>query len=159
MEIRFTLTEQDVLKATRSVSQPRWATFIFVLLLGLLFLVGIFLVDHGFSLIGWLWLGLSVGLGFAMYERPRLETRKRIRESGLTDGEMSVMLSPDGTKTEFPPAWKADLAWDAYSRFVENQDAFLLHYRGGGYTLIPKRVLSTEQMAELRNLLHSHLAK
>jgi disulfide bond formation protein DsbB len=52
MEIRFRPTEEDALNAMRSSSMPRWAMFLFVLLLALLFVVGIFLINHDFLLAG-----------------------------------------------------------------------------------------------------------
>src|SRR6267378_177025 len=46
MEIRFTVTEEDGLNAMRASPRNGWGTFLFVLLLALLFLVGIYLIDH-----------------------------------------------------------------------------------------------------------------
>ena len=40
--------------------------FLFVLLLALMFLVGIYLVDHDLAVIGWIWLAASAGIGIAV---------------------------------------------------------------------------------------------
>ena len=57
MEIRFTVTEEDGLNAMRASPKNGWGTFLFVLLLALLFLVGIYLIDHDLPVAVYLWLG------------------------------------------------------------------------------------------------------
>jgi hypothetical protein len=66
LEIRFTPTPQDWINAFRATSQPSWMMFLFVLLLALMFLVGIYLVDHDLAVIGWIWLAASAGIGIAV---------------------------------------------------------------------------------------------
>jgi len=59
MEIRFKPTEDDGLNAMRASSTPSWAMFLFVLLLALLFLVGIYLKPR--SSRGWMALAGPIG--------------------------------------------------------------------------------------------------
>ena len=54
LTIRFRPTEEDGLNVVRASSMPNWAMFLFVLSLALLFLVGIYLVNHNFPVAGWL---------------------------------------------------------------------------------------------------------
>ena len=53
MEIRYTPTAEDSIHALRATSQPSWAVFLFVLLLSLMFLVGIYLLHHDLQVMGW----------------------------------------------------------------------------------------------------------
>ena len=46
---------------------PSWSMFLFVLLLALLFLVGIYLINHNLPMAGWLWLVMSAVIGIAVY--------------------------------------------------------------------------------------------
>ena len=71
MEIRYRPTAEDGMHAMRATTQPAWALFLFVLLLGLMFLVGIYLVDHDLAGIGWTWPVLSAVLGILMYHSPQ----------------------------------------------------------------------------------------
>jgi hypothetical protein len=65
MQIRYTPSLEDAERVQRMVAAPSWAMFIFVLLLSLMFLLAIFLINHGFTVIGWSWLALSIAKGIA----------------------------------------------------------------------------------------------
>jgi hypothetical protein len=67
LTIRFRPTEEDGLNAMRATSMPSWSMFLFVLLLALLFLVGIYLINHNLPMAGWLWLVMSAVIGIAVY--------------------------------------------------------------------------------------------
>ena len=92
MEIRYRPTEEDGLNALRASSMPQWNMFLFVLLLILLFLVGIYLIDHDLSLIGWMWLTLSALIGIAAYEVPRMKVKKALRNNTSAQGEIIFVL-------------------------------------------------------------------
>ena len=46
MEVRYTPTPEDALNALRASPKSTWAMFLFVLLLSLMFVVGIYPADH-----------------------------------------------------------------------------------------------------------------
>ena len=76
MEIHFTPSKEDVFNALQAAPRSTWNSFIFVLFIGTLFVIGIYLVDHDFSLIGYSWLAMSLLLTFAMYEIPRFRAQR-----------------------------------------------------------------------------------
>jgi hypothetical protein len=83
MEIRYTPTSEDSLNALRASPRPPWALSLFVLLLSLMFVVGIYLIDHDLTAIGWIWLAASVALGIVVYEAPRIQTRRALKTTPI----------------------------------------------------------------------------
>jgi hypothetical protein len=156
MEIRFRPTEEDGLNAIRSLSMPIWSMYLFVLLLALLFLVGIYLINHDLSVAGWLWLALSAVIGIAVYEVPRIQVRRSLRNSPSAQGEIVYVLDDKGTVATFPTG-ESRLDWRAYTKYKESGTIFLLFVSPYRYLSIPKRVMSPEQMEELRGLLKARI--
>ena len=156
MEIRFTPTEGDGLNAMRASSTPRWSMFLFILLLALLFLVGIYLIDHDLPVAGWVWLALSAVLGIAVYEVPRIQVRRSLRSSPSAQGEIVFVLDDKGTVATFPTG-ESRLEWRAYTKYQETGSIFLLFFSPYRYTSIPKRAMSPEQIEELRGLLNARI--
>jgi hypothetical protein len=156
MELRFTPTEQDVGDLYRISSIPGWNTFICVLLLVVLFLVGAYLVDHGIAVAGWVWLVLSVALGIGMYEVPRLQMRRAFRRSPSTAGEYVYTLNENGVATNFSTG-TSRVEWNAFVKYQETASFFLLFLSPSRYWWIPKRAISPEQAAELATLLKAHI--
>ncbi len=126
--------------------------FLFVLLLALLSLVGIYLIDHDLPVAGWLWLALSAGIGIAAYEIPRIQVRRNFRNSPSAQGEIVFALDDKGTVATFPTG-ESRLDWRTYTKYKETGTIFLLFFSPYRYTSIPKRVMSPEQIEELRGLL------
>jgi ABC-type bacteriocin/lantibiotic exporter with double-glycine peptidase domain len=157
MEIRFRPIEEDGLNAIRSLSMPSWSMYLFALLLALLFLVGIYLINHDLSIAGWLWLALSAVIGIAVYEVPRIQVRRSLRNSPSAQGEIVYVLDDKGTVATFPTG-ESRLDWRAYTKYKETGTIFLLFVSPYRYQSIPKRVMSPEQMEELRGLLKARIA-
>lgn len=156
MEIRFRLTEEDSLNAFRAVSMPSWGMYLFVLLLALLFLVGIYLINHGLSVAGWIWLVLSAVLGIAVYEVPRNQVRRSLRSNPSAEGEVTYVLDDKGTVATFATG-ESRLDWRAYIKYKETGTMFLLFFSPSRYASIPKRAMSAEQIEELRGLLKARV--
>lgn len=156
MEIRFRLTEEDGLNAMRAQSTPSWSMFLFVLLLALLFLVGIYLISHDLPVAGWLWLALSAAIGIGAYEVPRIQVRRSLRNSPSAQGEIVFVLDDNGTVATFPTG-ESRLAWRTYTKYKETETIFLLFFSPYRYTTIPKRAMSPEQIEELRGLLRARI--
>ena len=157
MEIRYRPTEEDGLNALRASSMPQWNMFLFVLLLILLFLVGIYLIDHDLSLIGWMWLTLSALIGIAVYEVPRMKVWKALRNNPSAQGEIIFVLNDKGTAATFPTG-ESRLDWRAYTKYRETETIFLLFFSPYRCMSIPKRVMSPEQIEELRSLLRTRIS-
>src|SRR5690349_466454 len=98
----------------RAQSTPAWSIFLFVLLLALLFLVGIYLITHDFSVAGYLWLALSVAIGIAAYEVPRIQLRRGLRNSPSAQGEIVFVFDDKGTVATFPTG-ESRLDWRTYT--------------------------------------------
>ena len=158
MEIKFTPTVDDVLKLQRAVSATGWYTFLFVLLLVLMFLVGIFLVDHDLALIGWLWLAMSVALAVGLYEVPRFKARRAFASAPSVQGEINLSLDDKGTTWTFPTG-SSHREWRGYIKHKETRGFLLLYVSDAQYQWIPKRAMSASEVEELRKLLADHSAK
>jgi len=155
MELRYTFTEEDALNFARVSSRPIWALWLFALLLALMFLVGVFLINHDLATIGWIWLAISVGLGLAVYEVPRIQIRRGMRRPSL-EGEIVLLFTDDGTEFTFATG-KSQMQWRAYTKYKETQHLFVLYLASGRSTCIPKRVMSPPQLEELRSLLKARI--
>jgi len=156
MEIRFSPTEEDGLNAMRALSMPSWGMFLFVLLLALLFLVGIYLINHDLPVAGWLWLALSAVIGIAVYEVPRIQVRRSLRSNPSAQGEIDFLLDDEGTIATFPTG-ESRLDWRAYTKYKETGSLFLLFFSPYRYMSIPKRAMSPEQIEEARGLLKARI--
>jgi hypothetical protein len=130
--------------------------FLFVLLLGLMFLVGIYLVDHDLAMIGWLWLALSVGMGVAVYEVPRFQIRRAMRSNPSLGGEIVLLFGDEGVQATFATG-KSQLQWRAFTKYKETERLFVLYMSPARSTFIPKRAMSPQQIEELRVLLRARI--
>ncbi len=157
MELKYRFTNEDALNAFRVRSKQPWTTFLFMLLLALMFLVGVFLVDHDLAMIGWIWLALSAALGVAVYEVPRFQIRRAIRRNPSLQGEIVLLLSDEGTQFTHATG-TSQLQWRAYTKYKETPQLFVLYMSSSQSTAIPKRVLSSQQIEELRRLLKERIA-
>ncbi len=113
MELRFTPTEEDVCALSRISPARGWYKFLFLLLLAVLFLVGAYLVDHGFVVAGWVWLALSVAVGIGMYEVPRFQTRRAFQRSPSAQGEIVYTLDEKGVTASFSTG-RSQMEWRAF---------------------------------------------
>ena len=158
MEIRYKPTAEDVINAMRAKAQPPWEMFLFVLLLALMFLVGIYLVYHDLGTIGWAWLALSAALGIAVYEVPQLRARRAIEKNPSARGDIVLNISDAGIDG-VAATGNTQLRWEAYTKYKETEHVFLLDSDYGRSLFIPKRAMSLEQIQELRELLRTYLRK
>ncbi len=158
LTIRFTPTEEDGLNAMRASSIPSWGMFLFVVLLALLFLVGIYLINHDLPVAGWLWLALSAVIGIAVYEVPRIQVKRSLRTSPSAQGEIVLALDDEGTVATFPTG-ESRLNWRAYTKCKETGSMFLLFFSAYRYVSIPKRAMTPQQIEELRALVKARIAR
>ena len=156
MEIRFTPNAEDVEDGLRSAPRSTWGQFIYILLLALLFFIGTYLVQNRYSLAGWAWLAVSCVIGIAMYEVPRRRARRAIRMNPSAQGEIVLTIDSRGIAAVFPTG-NSQLEWRAYTKYRETNRMFLLFSGSERWTFVPKRVMSSEQIQELRDLLCDHV--
>ena len=156
MEVRYTPTAEDSLNAFRASKMPSWAMFLFVLLLSLMFVVGIYLIGHDLVLVGWVWLALSVAVGIAVYQVPRVQALRSLKTNPSARGEIVWTLEETGTVTTFATG-KSQLQWEAYTGYKETDHVFLLFCGNGRSTAIPKRAMSPELLDDLRKLFNTKI--
>jgi hypothetical protein len=121
-----------------------------------MFLVGIFLIDHDLSAIGWTWLAVSAAIGIAAYEVPQIQTRRAMRRNPSIQGEIVLLISDMGIEATFATG-KSELRWQAFVKCKETAQLFVLSTSPQRATYIPKRVLSSQQIEELRALLRERI--
>jgi hypothetical protein len=147
MEIRGTATFEDYRDRLRATTEPQWAGFSFGVLLLRTLLFEVFLIHRDLPAVGWPWVAAAAGLGICAYRVPRLQARRHFGRSA--QGEIVWILDQTGT-TSTSSRGRAELRWEAYSRYKETEGVFLLSVRSGGSLAIPKRVMSSEQVVVLR---------
>ena len=140
----------------RASSRPLWALVLFAVLLAGMFAVGIYLVSHDIAEVGWIWLAASVSLGIVVYAVPPIQIRRELRRRPGLQGEIVLLLSSEGIEARFATG-KSQLDWRAYRKYKETANLFVLGTSYSGSTFIPKRVMSPEQLEELRGLLRARI--
>lgn len=167
MTIHFQFTLDDYRKAFRAhlrkgaSASTRWALKLFLVIGVILLLAGILLLVTGQRalnvvlvpfLLGafWIWYGLG-----AAYQ---LSAKKQFVKSPALREPRSVEFSDSGVKTDAGVA-SSQVSWQAYIRYVESKDTFLIYTSPACFVIIPKRVLQPEQITELRRLLQTHIGK
>ena len=152
MKVSFTPSKEDVLNAMRAVPRSTWNVFIFIICMGSLFVIGAYLVDHDMAAFGYSWLAMSLVVSFAMYEIPRFRAQRDLTRNPSAQGEVTYSFDEKGV-TVIHPTGDSRLQWSAFTRFRETDALFLLFVSGTSCRAVPKRVMSPDQIAELRKIL------
>src|SRR4051812_23609479 len=156
MELRFTPSEEDVRALSRVSPGQGWYNSLSFLLLAVLFLVGAYLIDHGFVISGWAWLAFSVAIGLLMYEVPRLQMRRAFHRSPSADGEIVYTLDEKGVTARFSKG-RSQMEGSAFLKCQETASFFLLFLSPYRYWWLPKRAISPGQFAECPSLLKGRI--
>jgi len=160
MELRYSPNEEDWMSASRGVPREGrvWDTFQFLLTFVPLFFLGAGLAASGFSTAGWFCAGSSIVVALAAYEVPRARRRRRFRATPRATEERVLTIGKDSIAATSPSgSWQ--LVWQAFTQYRETEASFLLltaPHTVGLY--IPKRVMSPEQIKELREILKIRLS-
>ncbi|MGP0019148.1 MAG: YcxB family protein [Candidatus Sulfotelmatobacter sp.] len=156
MELRYKFTNEDIKNILRVSSRPLWALVLFAFLLAGMFSVGIYLVGHDLAEVGWVWLAITALLGVAVYAVPPIRIRRELRRRPDLQGEIVLLLSPEGIESTFATG-RSQLQWRAYTKYKETAHLFVLNTSSSGSRCIPKRVMSPQQLEELRGLLRAQI--
>jgi YcxB-like protein len=156
MELRYKLTNEDITHILRASSRPLWALVLFAALLAGMFAVGIYLIGHDLAEVGWLWLAISASLGIVVYAVPPIQIRRELRRRPDLQGEIALLLGPAGIEVAFATG-KSQVHWRAYSKYKETAHLFVLTASSSGSRFILKRVMSPQQLEELRGLLRTQI--
>jgi hypothetical protein len=96
-----------------------------------------------------LWVGVLLGL-------PRWSARRQFLKQPGAQGQRTVSIDDSG----FHWRWNggsSDIAWENYVRVLEGKKQFLLYTSPACFNIIPKRVLTAEELLELRALLKQNI--
>jgi hypothetical protein len=89
----------------------------------------------------------------------RLLYKRKFRKMTQLHGR--YILDPDETSFRYvAPSGETKMEWKVWGSFAEDANSFVLVQRGSSMFMpIPKRELSPEQIAELRILFQTHVAR
>jgi hypothetical protein len=167
MRIEYQITEDDFASAGRLAVQTKskfaaMQRYVLVLLGALVIGCGIIvaIADSAFSglwaplIWGSILLGIAVLYGFYGYQFRRVYRKAPLLRERRT-------LDVDDHNFQFKTATsESRVPWDAYIKFAENKDTFILFQQGNQiFVPIPKRELTASQIDELRSLLAGHLPR
>jgi len=167
MHIEYQITEDDFASAGRLAVQTKskfaaMQRYVLVVLGALVIACGIIAAMAEQALSG-LWaplfwgsilLAIAVLYGFYGYQFRRVYRKAPLLRERRT-------LDIDDHTIQFKTASsESRTAWDAYIKFAENKDTFILFQQGNQiFVPIPKRDLTASQIDDLRSLLATHLPR
>ncbi len=97
-----------------------------------------------------MWIGLLWGL-------PRWSARRQFLKQPGAQGQRTVLIDESGVHWRWNGG-SSDIAWKNYVRSLEAKKQFLLYTSPACFNIIPKRVLTTERLLELRAILRQHIS-
>ena len=167
MIIEFQFTRDDYCKAFRAHIKKgasvvtRWILRLCIPFGALLLLGAISFVINGQRaldvvlpplIIGALWIWIGMGWTYWLSARNQYAKNPSLRQP------RRVEINGDGVKIDAGIA-SSQHSWQAYVRYVEAKDSFLLYTSPTSFNIIPKRVLQPEQVNELRETLKSNIGR
>jgi len=161
MTIKFEPTRKDVRTASRSLSVIVRYLFLFFWAIVAAF-IGYAIhnfMQEGYSFAesfryggGVTLIVLAVFFVLLAWLQPFLATRRTIlrpQEWRLTDERVQIQT----------PVGSTEIHWEAYVKYRETRELFLLYLQRNLAQFIPKRVLTAQQIEEVRSLIASHIKK
>ena len=127
---------QDLIDRSRAVKSSSLYTWLFFVSLSLLFLVGVFLIDHGFEIAGWLWLVRPLRLELVCTGGLCL-AKRMLKSDRRLQGEITVRFDEHGVESEYANG-RSSLDWTGFTGYKENAKSFLLFTSEYHCTLVPK---------------------
>ncbi len=97
-------------------------------------------------------------VGFMFIASPRRLALKQFRSSPRVHGPKSLKLDENGLHWKWDGG-SVDLEWKTITKFVESQNQFVFYTSPVLFNAVPKRSLSSEQIADLRSFVLAHLSE
>jgi hypothetical protein len=155
MNIEYEITEQDFIHAQRLAikSSPvrlvRWSRLVLPLFGVALsaFLIRA-VVQQGFS-----WRVIPGSCFCLLFiSLPLLKRRSQKQLYGKTTsihGKLSLGVDDNGLQLQ-GPTFSSQVGWSNFCRFIEDENSFVVYQNSQVFNIVPKRSLSAEQVANLR---------
>jgi len=159
MNLRYSPEVDDWLDALRATPGSFWNVIQFLLTFVPIFVLGYILGTEGFVLVAWICVASSIAIAFAGYEVPRMLLRRQFNAAPTAKGERLLTINNENMVSSLPSV-EARYRWDAFTHYRETKGVFVLFVspRQVGFW-IPKRVMSREQIQELRHLCETKFSK
>ncbi len=157
LRIRFTLTEQDYVRAYYSLHLRERSTWWVLAGCGLLELCMLVGNVTGLAGTGWLSWALLVPVPLAIlyiFAWTPFTIARKVRRRVSLPAEADWEVSDVGVRMKIGKV-EAPADWGAFARLVETREFFFLSHAAGrnSYTLLPKRALaSPQQQADFREM-------
>jgi hypothetical protein len=162
VQVTFQLTAEDYRQgflAWRDLRPwRRWSIRIFVVFLGLIFLISIvqLLVASGNFVNALPGFVVSVGALVVIFAGPSLTARRQFRTTPSAHDPMTIEASDAGLRIHSVHA-ESQVAWSAYMAWGEYKSVFVILPQPRIYVPIPKRAFTAEQLVEFRELLDRNI--
>ncbi len=162
MHLDYEISEQDFINGQRLAlknSKARFARWprLWMPLMGVMMTV--FLINvvrtQGFSVR--VLPGLAVALFFLFIPLQTKRAQKKLYAKSSLHGKMSLDVKVDRLEFE-GPTFSSKVTWDHFGRFFEDDKSFVLYQKNERlFNIVPKRGLTTDQIAEFHRYLEDHL--
>jgi hypothetical protein len=92
-----------------------------------------------------------------LWGHPRWSARRQFLKQPGAHGQRTVLLDDSGVHWRWNGG-SSDIAWKNFVRSLEGKRQFLLYTSPACFNIIPKRVLTPEELLELRALLKRNIS-
>ena len=164
VEITYELTEKDffdsMIAHRNRTASSRWSFRIMLLVALLAAGFGVFLIikepDSQLTINAIVLIAVAVFWGGCKWARPRWAARKQYRQQPSAQGPRTLVLDSTGMHWRWDGG-TSDVAWENVIRYLEWRSEFLLYTSPVMFIMVPKRALSSDQVADFRSLLAQHV--
>jgi|SRR5271165_4643424 len=95
---------------------------------------------------------------WAWWALPHRQARRLLRTTKWMQGPQTILLDSAGVHWE-RDGGSSDTAWKNFIRYRESKSQFLPYTSPTGFNALPKRVLSSQQIVQVRSLLAESIAE
>ena len=164
MNFEYQLTEQDFVDAFRA-HWCRSLTWRIMRPVGLVLLVGLVVLsifvargrsyDQAFQAI--LPLAILIVFWAVLLLSPVWQVKRLFRKNPDSHRPTKVEMDDESIRTRSADS-ESTMRWTKFVSFVESEKSFLLYPSAMGFNILPKRVLTSEQIEQLRTLIARHVS-
>jgi len=109
----------------------------------------------GFSAFQFVFMGIVIYI-LILYFSTKILGKRQYLSSAIFQNEFTLHISNDGVELIFATG-ESKLFWNAYIKYVENDDLYLLYTSNMAFQIIPKHMLSEEEEKNLSSYFETHI--